>query len=49
MGFARNQIADDVGAHHLFVNGIGHDVLGVELHTEPPPAIRGAARTATSG
>ncbi len=27
MWFARNEIPDDIGTHHLFVDGVGFDVL----------------------
>ena len=30
MWFARNEIPDDVGAHHLFVDRVGFDVFAVE-------------------
>jgi hypothetical protein len=32
MWFARNEIPDDIGAHHLFVDGVGLDVFTVEIH-----------------
>jgi hypothetical protein len=32
MRLVRDQLADHIGAHHLFVYGIGFDVFGVEPH-----------------
>jgi hypothetical protein len=42
--FALEQIADDLGAHHLFVDGIRDDVLPIERHARfgcahPPECI----------
>ncbi len=31
--FARDEVADDVGPHHLFVHGVGFDVFAVEADT----------------
>ena len=50
----RDQVADDVGAHHLFVNRVGHDVFAVERHArlgraQPFQCLDQPARTGRRG